>query len=967
MKNLILSLFLCLSATTFAQSLTVTGYVFDSKHKPLPGATVYLYTKNDPNHRMGNVANADGSFSINGLGFGPYIMQISFVGFNSLTQNVVISKNDQNLGSFTLRDQTINLKEVTAVGRESRAVQLNDTMRYNADAFKTIQGANVETLISKMPGIVVDGSGNVQAQGEAVQKVLVDGKPFFDGDPTLALRNLPAEIVQNIEVFDKKSEQAEFTGFDDGNSVKTINVVTRRGMQTGVFGKLSGGIGLDQDNKVDYQGSASVNLFNGNRRITLLGMSNNINQQNFSQEDLAGIMSGGGGRGGRGGGKSGGSSLISGGSGGLTNTNAGGLNYTDKWGKNIDITGGYFFNMTDNTLNKSNVGTYFKPDPLGRIQTYDELDHSNSTNINHRFNLKLDYKIDYNNSLTFMPSLSFQKNTGSSTMLYNTYFDKAASTNTKTNSNNDVTANNMSASLLYRHKFSKAGRTISVSLNGSSNQNNNDGYNEKHFTNTTLTENDYQTILNNSNGYSLGSNMTYTEPLTKNAILQGAYRINYNHRDIDKKTLDYYTMVLDTALSNLYNSDYLTQQAGLGYRLRNSKGLMLMANLDFQHASLTGDQTYPLNVQTDKSYNSILPSFMLNYRVNSFNSFRASFRSSTSAPSIQQLQNVIDNSNPAAITGGNPGLNQQISNRAMVRYTFTPKTGQTLIVMLSAGNTLNYIGNSTFLATKDSVLQKGIVLHSGAQYSSPVNLSGNWSANSLVTFGFPIDFLKSNLNLSGNFGYNQLPSLYNGVKQITRNYTITPKVILGSNISDKLDFTLSYSSSFNIARNSLSSVSNNTYLNQAAGFKIDWIVWNGFTLQNNMTYQNYTGLSSGFSQNYFLWNAGIGKKVLKGNRGEIKLQAYDILHQNKALVRNVTDNYYEDVTTNVLKPFVMLSFTYDLRNFKGQQYQKRQQQENQQRRQQWQNGGMPDGPRGGGMSPAGGDIPHGDPAGPPMM
>lgn len=950
MKNLILSLFLCLSATIFAQSITVTGNIFDSKHKPLPGATVYLYTKNNPNHRMGNVANTDGSFSIDGLGFGPYIMQISFVGFNSLTQNVVISKNNQNLGNFTLQEETISLKEVTAVGRESRAVQLNDTMRYNADAFKTIQGANVETLISKMPGIVVDGSGNVQAQGETVQKVLVDGKPFFDGDPTLALRNLPAEIVQNIEVFDKKSEQAEFTGFDDGNSVKTINVVTRRGMQTGVFGKLTGGIGLNQDNKVDYQGSASVNLFTGNRRITLLGMSNNINQQNFSQEDLAGLMSGGGSRGGRGGGRSGGSSLISGGSGGLTNTNAGGFNYTDKWGKNIDITGGYFFNMTDNTLNKSNVGTYFKSDAQGRIRTYDELDNSNSTNINHRFNLKLDYKIDNNNSLTFMPSLSFQKNTGNSSMLYNTYFNKAASTNTKTNSNNDVTANNMSASLLYRHKFSKAGRTISVSLNGSSNQNNNDGYNEKHFNNTILTENDYQTILNNSNGYSLGSNVIYTEPLSKNTILQGAYRINYNHRDIDKKTLDYYTMVLDTALSNLYNSDYLTQQAGLGYRLRNSKGLMLMANLDFQHASLTGDQTYPLNVQTDKSYNSLLPSFMLNYRLNSFNSIRASFRSSTSAPSIQQLQNVIDNSNPAAITGGNPGLNQQISNRAMIRYTFTPKTGQTLIVMFSAGNTLNYIGNSTFLASKDSVLQKGIVLHSGAQYSSPVNLTGNWSANSLVTFGFPIDFLKSNLNLSGNFGYNQLPSLYNGIKQITRNYTITPKIILGSNISDKLDFTLSYSSSFNIARNSLSSVSNNTYLNQTAGFKIDWIFWHGFTLQNNMTYQNYTGLSAGFSQNYFLWNAGIGKKVLKGDRGEIKLQAYDILHQNKALVRNVTDNYYEDVTTNVLKPFVMLSFTYDLRNFKGQQYQKRQQQENQQRRQQWKNGGMPDNS----LPPAGG-------------
>ena len=296
MKKWILSLlFVCLGTSLMAQNLSIIGYVFDNKHKPLPGATIYLISKTNPTQKQGNIANIDGSFTVKNLAAGTYTMQISFVGFNTLVQNVEIKQNNQKLGNFTLHEQTIKLKEVTAVARESRAVQLTDTMRYNADAFKTIQGANVETLISKMPGIVVDGSGTVQAQGETVQNVLLDGKPFFNGDPTLALRNLPAEIVQNIEVFDKKTEQAEFTGFDDGNSVKTINIVTRKGMQTGVFGKIVGGIGLDQDKDVDYQGSASVNIFNGNRRITLLGMSNNINQQNFSQEDLSGIMSSTGG------------------------------------------------------------------------------------------------------------------------------------------------------------------------------------------------------------------------------------------------------------------------------------------------------------------------------------------------------------------------------------------------------------------------------------------------------------------------------------------------------------------------------------------------------------------------------------------------------------------------------------------------------------------------------------------------
>jgi len=964
MKSLLISLFICLSTSIFAQNISVTGHIFDNKHKPLPGATVYFFTAANPSKKLGNVANADGSFNVTGLSATTYTMQISFVGFNNLTQTVTITVNNQNLGNFQLREQTFNLKEVTAIGRESRAVQLNDTLRYNADAFKTIQGANVETLISKMPGIVVDNAGTVQAQGETVKKVLVDGKPFFDGDPTLALRNLPAEIVQNIEVFDKKSEQAEFTGFDDGNSTKTINVITRRGMQTGVFGKIVGGIGLDQDNKTDYQGSAAINLFNGNRRITLLGMSNNINQQNFSQEDLAGVMSGGGrgGRGGLGGSRGGGSgNFVVGGQSGLTNTNAGGFNYSDKWGSKIDVTAGYFFNMTTNNQNQSSTGTYFAPDSLGRIRSFDDVSTSNSTNYNHRFNMKLDYKLDDNNSFTFLPSISFQKNISNSTTGSNTYWNGIKESATSTINSSDVLANNLAASLLYRHKFSKQGRTISTSVDWSKNENNNDGHNITTSTIPTKTPN--RTIDNNSNGYSYGGNVTYTEPLSTNAILQASYRISYNHRDIDKRTYNYFTQALDTSLSNLYNSDYLTQRAGLGYRLRNNNGFMLMANLDFQHASLTGDETFPKLGTTNIGFNSLLPTVMANYKINAISSLRFSLNSSTSAPSIQQLQNVIDDSNPAAVTGGNANLKQQVSNRAMIRYTLTPLSGQTLILMLSAGNTLNYIGNNVLYNASDKpiTLFNGYLLNSKAQYSYPVNLSGNWNVNAMVTYGFPLDFIKSNLNLSGNFGYNKLPSIYYNVKQETDNYTITPKIILGSNISDKIDFTLSYASSFNIARNNVATSANDTYLNQTAAFKIDWIFWDGFTLQNVMTYQNYTGMSSGYSQNYFLWNASVGKKILKGQRGEIKLQAYDLLRQNKSLVRNVTANYYEDVNSNVLKPFVMLSFTYDLRNFKGQQYQKKQQDQQKQRRQQWEGGDRPSG------MPHGGGAPQGEPSGPPPM
>ncbi len=935
-KQLLLILFCLLSGFISAQTLSVKGRVEDSKHHSLPGATVYLSLKDTPNQHKGNVTGNDGSFTITGLNVGTYIMQVSFVGFNAVSETVKITQNGQDLGTILLREKSVALNEVTAVGRLSRAVQISDTMRYNADAFKTIQGASAETLISKMPGIVVDNQGNIQAQGETVQNVLVDGKPFFNGDPTLALKNLPADIVQNIEVFDKQSDQAAFTGFDDGNSIKTINVVTRRKMQVGIFGKIIDGIGEDHSHDVDYQSSASVNIFAGNRRITLLGMSNNINQRNFSQLDIAGVM---------------------GGSGGTTKTNAGGFNYTDNWGSKITVTSGYFFNMTDNLQNQTIARTYFDAADAGR--TYNEIDHANSTNYNHRFNMKLDYRPDANNWITFTPALSFQRNINSSTMFGQTFLNGALSNQTSNQSNNVTTASNISLSLLYRHRFSKPGRTISAYANYGSNTNHQDGYYEAHsFFNTQAdTTNTYQTLLNNSNGYNWGTSLIYTEPISTHGMLQASYRVNYNHRNIDQRDYQYFTQQLDTSLSNVYNSDYLTQSGGIGYRYRNIKGLMMMANLNLQHASLQGDEMFPLPLNTHFAYTSLLPMVMLNYKISTISSLHFMLRSYTSAPSIQQLENVVNNRNPLMVTGGNPGLSQQTSSRALLRYTLTPTSGQTLIIMLSAGNTSNYIGNSTFIAQRDSLLPGGVFLNKGARYSYPVNLSGNWSGSSLITYGFPVDFLKSNLNLSTMLTYNRLPSIYNGISEVTNNYVVTPKAILGSNISDKLDFTLSYGASFNMARNQMFPSQNSTYLNQTAQFKFDWILWDNFTFENVLTYQGNSGMSNGYNQNYFLWNASVGKKIFNNQRGEIKLQTYDLLHQNKSLTQNVYDTYYEDVSSNVMKPYVMLTFTYDLRNFKGSQYQKQQQQ---MQRHHWD--GVPGGHPPGGMPMRdGGGYPH-----PPM-
>lgn len=291
-------------------------------------------------------------FQFKKLPAGTYTLQISYVGYKTYKEAVIIPSSGEKKVNVTMREDVNLLDEVSVNVRATRAEQKGDSLLYNAEAFKVMQGSSAEDLLAKMPGIVVEG-GSIQAQGEEVKKVLVDGKEFFDGDVNLAIKNLPSDIIAGIEVFDKKSEQAEFTGFDDGEEIKTINIVTKGGFRQGTFGEVSAGYGTEDRYKVN----GNVNFFNEDRRISLLGMSNNVNQQNFSQEDLAGVMSsgasgkrrGGGRNGGRGGAFGGNASdFMVGSTGGVTSSNGLGINYVDQWGEKWKVTGSYFFNQSDN-------------------------------------------------------------------------------------------------------------------------------------------------------------------------------------------------------------------------------------------------------------------------------------------------------------------------------------------------------------------------------------------------------------------------------------------------------------------------------------------------------------------------------------------------------------------------------------------------------------------------------------------
>ena len=276
----------------YSQAYRITGKVLDEKDaSSLPGVTIVVSKSGDSSAVRGGITDADGNFEIRGFEPGAYTLRLEYTGYAPARRRITIADRDAETGAIKMRTRDNELKSVTVKENQIRAEQKGDTAQFRADAFKTHPDAIAEDLVTKMPGVTSDNTG-VKVNGENVQQVYVDGKPFFGTDPTLALKNMPAEIVDKIQVFDKLSDQAMFTGFDDGNSQKTMNIVTKKGKSEGTFGKLYAGYGTDER----YTAGGNINIFHGEQKISILGMSNNINMQNFSSEDLLGVTGGGGGR-----------------------------------------------------------------------------------------------------------------------------------------------------------------------------------------------------------------------------------------------------------------------------------------------------------------------------------------------------------------------------------------------------------------------------------------------------------------------------------------------------------------------------------------------------------------------------------------------------------------------------------------------------------------------------------------------
>jgi hypothetical protein len=555
---------------------------------------------------------------------------------------------------------------------------------------------------------------------------------------------------------------------------------------------------------------------------------------------------------------------------------------------------------------------------------YDESSDATVKNLNHRINLRMEWKIDTSNSVLFTPKLSVQQNNSLSALQGNSMIGTTFLSKTTNSNNTHIHAFNFSDDLLFRHKFDKKGRTFSVTF--SSGINASDGKNNLYASNDYFTDSVFTKILDQQSlsakkGTVLGANFIYTEPVGEKGVLIINYANTFQFNNSEKKTYNYlpadnHYSVLDTTLSNQFENEYTTHKGGLGYRINNKK-IQFTANVNYQLSMLNSEQTYPYLFNLTKRFESILPSAMLRYNFNQKKNIRIIYRTQTDAPSITQLQNVLNNSNPIQLSIGNPTLKQSYDNTLLIRYSLTnTEKASAFFIMLSGTYSNNYIANSTYLANKDTVVN-GVKLLNGTQLTTPVNVNGYTNVKGFISYGFPLTALKSIFNITAGSTFTKAPGIVNNRMNESNSQNYNLSLSLNSNVSTTVDFTLSSNSSYTNSKNSLNPELNNNYLNQNSKIKLNVIFLKHGVFNTELNHQYYQGLSAGYNPSFLLWNAGLGYKFLKRQQAEIRFSVFDMLGQNQSITRNVTELYIEDTQTNLLQRYFMITFTYNVKVFKA--------------------------------------------------
>lgn len=907
-KCLLMLLMILFSPMAFAQQsgVNVTGSVVEQgSDTPIEQATVRLLNEKDSAMVRGVVSARNGSFTLKNVKKGSYLLHITFIGYDPLYQPLQITgkKNPVNVGKLELSDGAIELGEAVVIGKAPEVTVRNDTVEYNADSYKVTEGSVLEDLLKKMPGVEVDGEGKITVNGKEVKKVMVDGKEFFSDDPKVASKNLPAKMIDKLQVLDKKSDMAQMTGFDDGEEETVINLTVKPGMKQGWFGNAYGGYG----SKDRYEGNAMVNRFVNNDQITFMGGANNTNNMGFS--DLASTMfSGMGGGGGRRGGFGAGS--------GITSSGNAGLNFSKEFKPDkLTLGGNTRYSHSDNDARSKSDRQNILPGDSSSYDNSEAMSRTKSDNFGVDF--RLEWKPDTMTQLIFRPSFSLSHSMNDNFSDATTLDNERDTVNTNKSSNySESNGYNLNASIDFSRKLNNKGRVFSATLSGGNSDSYSDGMNRSdivYFNQTDALKNSIidQRSRYDNKGFNYRAYVSWVEPIGHNNFIQATYSISQRKQEALKNVYnqdaDGIYNVLDSAYSQSYRNNFISQRASLSFKSQRAKfNYTIGLNLDPSYSSsenFVGDTTLSKIIR--KVVN-LSPMAQFNYMFDKRTNLRIMYNGRTSQPSMTQLQPVADISDPTNITIGNPDLNPRYTNNVFIRFQqFTPEKQRAFMIMANGSYIIN-----------DIVSYTSYNQETGVKTTTYKNVNGNYSGNVRMMLNTPLKNKKFSINSMTMASFANSNGYINEEKNTNRNLILSERGGIDFR-SSYLDLGVNGNIRYNATSNSLQKENNqNTFNYGAGGYTTIYLPLN-FKIESDVNWSTNSGYGDGFKQNEVLWNASASKSFLKNNQGTLRFKIYDILQQRSNISRSVTASYIQDSEYNTLGSYFMVHFIYRFSIFKG--------------------------------------------------